>query len=165
MGDVEVPVDALWRAQTQRAVDNFPISGRPLPPALIHALARIKAAAARANADLGVVTAEQRDAIVAAADARSSTGDHDDQFPIDVFQTGSGTSTNMNVNEVISSLTARAGVECHPNDVVNASQSSNDTFPSAIHVAAVARARPAGRERWGAPRRAGAQGRRSTRTR
>ncbi len=136
MGDVEVPVAALWRAQTQRAVDNFPISGQPLPPSLIHALARIKAAAARANADLGVVTPEQRDAIVAAVDEITSAS-HDDQFPIDVFQTGSGTSTNMNVNEVISSLTARAGVECHPNDVVNASQSSNDTFPSAIHVAAV----------------------------
>jgi fumarate hydratase, class II len=141
MGDVEVPAAALWRAQTQRAVDNFPISGRPLPPPLIHALARIKAAAARANADLGVITAEQRDAIVAAV-AEIVDGAHDDQFPIDVFQTGSGTSTNMNVNEVISSLTARAGVECHPNDVVNASQSSNDTFPSAIHVAAVLAAGP-----------------------
>ena len=136
MGEVEVPADALWRAQTQRAVDNFPISGQPLPPALIHALARVKAAAASANGDLGVITAEQRDAIDAAA-AEICDGDHDGQFPIDVFQTGSGTSTNMNVNEVISSLTARAGVECHPNDVVNASQSSNDTFPSAIHVAAV----------------------------
>ena len=136
MGDVQVPAGALWRAQTQRAVQNFPISGRPLPPALIHALARIKGAAARANADLGVITAEQRDAILAAVE-EIVAGRHDDQFPIDVFQTGSGTSTNMNVNEVISSLTARAGVECHPNDVVNASQSSNDTFPSAIHVAAV----------------------------
>ncbi|MBO0846189.1 MAG: class II fumarate hydratase [Nocardioides sp.] len=136
MGEVEVPADALWRAQTQRAVQNFPISGRPLPPALIHALARIKGAAARANADLGVVTAEQRDAILSAV-AGVVAGEHDDQFPIDVFQTGSGTSTNMNVNEVISSLTARTGVDCHPNDVVNASQSSNDTFPSAIHVAAV----------------------------
>jgi fumarate hydratase class II len=136
MGDVEVPADALWRAQTQRAVDNFPVSGRPLPAALIHALARIKAAAATANADLEVITPDQRDAIVAAVDAITS-GEHDDQFPIDVFQTGSGTSTNMNVNEVISSLTAAAGVECHPNDVVNASQSSNDTFPSAVHVAAV----------------------------
>jgi fumarate hydratase class II len=136
MGEVEVPVDALWRAQTQRAVDNFPISGQPLPAALVHALARIKAAAARANADLGVISTAQRDAVVAAA-AEIADGRHDEQFPIDVFQTGSGTSTNMNVNEVISSLTARAGVECHPNDVVNASQSSNDTFPSAIHVAAV----------------------------
>jgi fumarate hydratase class II len=141
MGDVEVPADALWRAQTQRAVDNFPISGRPLPAALIHALARIKAAAASANADLGVVAPEQRDAIVAAV-REISEGGHDDQFPIDVFQTGSGTSTNMNVNEVISSLTAATGVECHPNDVVNASQSSNDTFPTAVHVAAVLEVRP-----------------------
>ncbi len=141
MGDVEVPAAALWRAQTQRAVDNFPISGRPLDPPLIHALARIKAAAALSNADLGIITAEQRDAIVAAVGGIAA-GDHDDQFPIDVFQTGSGTSTNMNVNEVISSLTARAGVDCHPNDVVNASQSSNDTFPSAIHVAAALAARP-----------------------
>ncbi len=139
MGEVEVPADALWRAQTQRAVQNFPISGRPLPPPLIHALARIKAAAARANADLGVISAEQREAIVAAVE-EIVDGRHDGQFPIDVFQTGSGTSTNMNVNEVISSLTAHAGVECHPNDVVNASQSSNDTFPSAIHVAAVVEA-------------------------
>jgi fumarate hydratase class II len=136
MGDVEVPAEALWRAQTQRAVANFPISGRPLDPPLIHALARIKAAAARTNADLGIVSVEQRDAIVTAVDAITE-GEHDDQFPIDVFQTGSGTSTNMNVNEVISSLAARAGVDAHPNDVVNASQSSNDTFPSAIHVAAV----------------------------
>jgi fumarate hydratase class II len=136
MGDVEVPADALWRAQTQRAVDNFPISGRPLDPPLIHALARIKAAAARTNAELDIVSTEQRDAIVAAVD-EITNGDHDDQFPIDVFQTGSGTSTNMNMNEVLSSLAARAGVDAHPNDVVNASQSSNDTFPSAIHVAAV----------------------------
>ena len=136
MGEVEVPADALWRAQTQRAVGNFPVSGRPLPPSLVHALARVKAAAARANADLAVITAGQRDAIVTAV-GEIVAGRHDAQFPIDVFQTGSGTSTNMNVNEVISSLTARAGVECHPNDVVNASQSSNDTFPSAVHVAAV----------------------------
>jgi fumarate hydratase, class II len=141
MGEVEVPADALWGAQTQRAVENFPISGRPLPPALIHALARIKASAARTNAELGVVTGEQRDAITAAVTGIVD-GRHDDHFPIDVFQTGSGTSTNMNVNEVISSLTAQAGVECHPNDVVNASQSSNDTFPSAIHVAAVLAAGP-----------------------
>src|SRR4029078_7370932 len=136
MGDIEVPADALWRAQTQRAVHNFPISGRELPARLIRALARIKAAAARANADLEVISPAQRDAIVKAV-AEIVDREHDDRFPIDVFQTGSGTSTNMNVNEVISSLTARAGVECHPNDVVNASQSSNDTFPSGIHVAAV----------------------------
>ncbi len=141
MGEVEVPAGALWRAQTQRAVQNFPISGRPLPPALIHALARIKGAAASTNAGLDVISAEQRDAIVAAV-SEIVEGKHDDQFPIDVFQTGSGTSTNMNVNEVVSSLTSRAGVDCHPNDVVNASQSSNDTFPSAIHVAAVLAAAP-----------------------
>jgi fumarate hydratase, class II len=141
MGEIEVPAEALWRAQTQRAVHNFPISGRPLPPALLHALARIKAAAARANADLGVISTEQRDAVVDAV-GEIVDGRHDDQFPIDVFQTGSGTSSNMNVNEVISSLAGRAGVEAHPNDVVNASQSSNDTFPSAIHVAAVLAARP-----------------------
>jgi fumarate hydratase class II len=141
MGDVEVPVEALWRAQTQRAVQNFPISGQPLPAALVHALALIKGAAARTNADLGVITAEQRDAVVAAV-AEIVAGDHDDQFPIDVFQTGSGTSTNMNLNEVLASLATRSGVEAHPNDVVNASQSSNDTFPSAIHVAAVLAAGP-----------------------
>ncbi len=136
MGEVRVPEAALWQAQTQRAVDNFPISGQRLEPALVHALARIKAAAARTNQDLGALTEEQADAIVDAADAIVA-GEHDDQFPIDVFQTGSGTSTNMNVNEVVATLAQRAGVEVHPNDHVNAAQSSNDTFPSAIHVAAV----------------------------
>ena len=135
MGDVEVPVHALWRAQTQRAVQNFPISGRPLPPTLIHALVRIKAAAARTNADLDVIAAEQRDAIVAAA-AEIADGRHDDQFPIDVFQTGSGTSSNMNANEVIAGIAAANGVTVHPNDDVNMSQSSNDTFPTATHIAA-----------------------------
>src|SRR3954452_21660718 len=135
MGEVRVPADALWGAQTQRAVENFPISGRPLEPALIHALARIKAAAARTNLDLGTLRAEQADAIATAA-TEVAEGQHDDQFPIDVFQTGSGTSTNMNVNEVVAALARRAGVEVHPNDHVNAAQSSNDTFPSAIHVAA-----------------------------
>jgi fumarate hydratase class II len=138
MGEVRVPRDALWRAQTQRAVENFPISGRPLDAALIHALAQIKASAAAVNASLGVVTAEVADAIVAAADAVAA-GEYDDQFPIDVFQTGSGTSTNMNTNEVLATLATRSlGSEVHPNDHVNASQSSNDTFPSAIHVAATA---------------------------
>ncbi|QYJ05815.1 class II fumarate hydratase [Nocardioides panacisoli] len=136
MGEVRVPADALWRAQTQRAVENFPISGTPIEPALIHALGHVKAAAARANADLGVLEGPMADAIVAAAGAVAA-GEHDDQFPIDVFQTGSGTSSNMNANEVIASLVAAAGdVEAHPNDHVNASQSSNDTFPTAIHVAA-----------------------------
>ncbi len=136
MGEVRVPAAALWRAQTQRAVENFPISGAPLPPALVHALALVKAAAARTNAELGTLTPAQADAIVSAAEG-IARGDHDEQFPIDVFQTGSGTSTNMNVNEVIATLATRSGTEVHPNDHVNAAQSSNDTFPSAIHVAAV----------------------------
>ena len=132
MGEVEVPAQALWKAQTQRAVENFPISGTPIEPRLVHALGQVKAAAARANGELGVLDADRADAIVAAA-TEVARGEHDDQFPIDVFQTGSGTSSNMNANEVISSL---AGEGVHPNDHVNASQSSNDTFPTAIHVAA-----------------------------
>ncbi len=136
MGDVEVPRDALWRAQTQRAVQNFPISGSTLEHSHLVAIARVKKSAARVNAQLGVIAAEQADAITAAADAVIA-GDHFDEFPIDVFQTGSGTSSNMNMNEVLASLAGRAGVEVHPNDHVNASQSSNDTFPTSIHVAAV----------------------------
>jgi fumarate hydratase class II len=137
MGEVRVPRSALWRAQTQRAVENFPISGRPLEPALIHALARIKASAAVVNAELGVIDADRAAAIETAAE-KVADGEYDDHFPIDVFQTGSGTSTNMNVNEVLATLATQAGTEVHPNDHVNASQSSNDTFPSAIHVAATA---------------------------
>jgi fumarate hydratase class II len=135
MGEVRVPRDALWRAQTQRAVENFPISGTPLEPRLVHALGLVKAAAARANGELGILTPEQAEAIRDAA-AEVARGDHDGHFPVDVFQTGSGTSSNMNANEVIASLAGRGGVEVHPNDHVNASQSSNDTFPTAIHVAA-----------------------------
>ena len=135
MGEVRVPAAALWKAQTQRAVENFPISGTPIEPALIHALGEVKAAAATANARLGVLDQAMADAIVAAA-REVADGRHDDHFPIDVFQTGSGTSSNMNTNEVIASLCERAGVAVHPNDHVNASQSSNDTFPTAIHVAA-----------------------------
>ena len=135
MGEVEVPRDALWRAQTQRAIENFPISGLTIAPSLVLALARVKRAAAAANSGLGVITAAQAVAIVTGAVALIA-GEHHDAFPIDVFQTGSGTSSNMNVNEVLASLAKRAGVELHPNDVVNASQSSNDTFPTAIHVAA-----------------------------
>ena len=135
MGEVRVPATALWRAQTQRAVENFPISGRGLDRAQIRALGLLKAACARVNAQLGVITDEQAAAIAAAADAVAA-GEHDDQFPIDVFQTGSGTSSNMNANEVIATLAGRAGVEVHPNDHVNASQSSNDTFPTATHLAA-----------------------------
>jgi fumarate hydratase class II len=135
MGEVRVPRDALWRAQTQRAVENFPISGTPIEPALVHAIGRVKSAAATVNAELGVLDADQAAAVVAAADSVVA-GEHDGEFPIDVFQTGSGTSSNMNANEVIATLAGRAGTEVHPNDHVNASQSSNDTFPTAIHVAA-----------------------------
>ncbi|GAB1643413.1 class II fumarate hydratase [Krasilnikovia sp. MM14-A1259] len=136
MGEVRVPADALWRAQTQRAVENFPISGRGLEPTHIHALARIKGAAAQANAALGVLEEDLAKAVETAA-AQVADGAHDDQFPIDVFQTGSGTSSNMNANEVIATLAARElGRPVHPNDHVNASQSSNDVFPSSIHLAA-----------------------------
>ncbi len=136
MGEVRVPAAALWKAQTQRAVENFPISGVQIDPALVAALAQIKGAAAKTNARLGVLTAERADAIVAAA-ATVAAGEHDSEFPIDVFQTGSGTSSNMNANEVIASLASRLlGETVHPNDHVNASQSSNDVFPSAIHIAA-----------------------------
>ncbi|MFL6134623.1 MAG: class II fumarate hydratase [Nocardioidaceae bacterium] len=135
MGEVRVPQDALWRAQTQRAVENFPISGSTLEAQLVVAIAQVKAAAAKVTAELGVISQEQADAIRAAA-AEIVEGKHLDHFPIDVFQTGSGTSSNMNMNEVLASLAKRAGVDVHPNDQVNASQSSNDTFPTSIHVAA-----------------------------
>ncbi|MFC5925378.1 class II fumarate hydratase [Micromonospora vulcania] len=136
MGEVQVPAEALWRAQTQRAVQNFPISGRGLEPAQIRALAQIKGAAAEVNGELGVIDANVAAAITAAA-AHVADGGYDDQFPVDVFQTGSGTSSNMNTNEVISTLATRElGRDVHPNDDVNASQSSNDVFPSSIHLAA-----------------------------
>jgi fumarate hydratase, class II len=136
MGEVQVPADALWRAQTQRAVENFPISGVPIDRALIGALASIKGAASAVNAELGVLDADLATAIHDSA-AEVARGDHDAHFPIDVFQTGSGTSSNMNANEVIATLaTRRLGSDVHPNDHVNASQSSNDVFPSAIHIAA-----------------------------
>ncbi len=135
MGEVRVPVAALWRAQTQRAVENFPISGRGLERAQIRALGLLKGACARVNAKLGIITDEQAHAIATAAD-EIAAGRHDDQFPIDVFQTGSGTSSNMNTNEVIATLAGKSSVQVHPNDHVNASQSSNDTFPTATHLAA-----------------------------
>ncbi|MDK6274890.1 class II fumarate hydratase [Pseudoglutamicibacter cumminsii] len=140
MGEVLVPIDALYRAQTQRAVENFPISGKTLEPQHIHALAQVKRAAALANLELGVISQEIADAIVHAAD-EIIAGKHDDQFPIDVFQTGSGTSSNMNTNEVIAELATRelkangSETQVHPNDHVNASQSSNDVFPTSVHVA------------------------------
>ncbi|GGN14701.1 fumarate hydratase class II [Actinoplanes campanulatus] len=136
MGEVRVPAAALWRAQTQRAVENFPISGRGLEASHIRALARIKGAAARANASLGVLEKDLAESIATAA-AHVADGGYDDQFPVDVFQTGSGTSSNMNANEVIATLASRdLGRPVHPNDHVNASQSSNDVFPSSIHLAA-----------------------------
>ncbi|KGM13906.1 class II fumarate hydratase [Cellulomonas bogoriensis] len=138
MGEVRVPAHALYRAQTQRAVQNFPISGTPLERGHIQALARVKKAAALANAELGVLPRDVADAIAWAADEVAS-GTHDAHFPVDVFQTGSGTSSNMNTNEVLATLaTRRLGREVHPNDHVNASQSSNDVFPTSVHVAATA---------------------------
>lgn len=135
MGEVRVPAEALWRAQTQRAVENFPISGRGLERTQIRALGLLKGACAQVNKDLGLLATEKADAIIAAAQ-EIADGKHDDQFPIDVFQTGSGTSSNMNANEVIASIAANNGVTVHPNDDVNMSQSSNDTFPTATHLAA-----------------------------
>jgi fumarate hydratase, class II len=136
MGELKVPADALWGAQTQRAVQNFPISGRPLPRAFIRAVGVIKQAAALANARLGLLDRTVAAAIAACA-AEVAEGRHDAHFPIDIFQTGSGTSTNMNANEVIAHLaSARLGRPVHPNDDVNMGQSSNDVIPTAIHVGA-----------------------------
>jgi len=142
LGDVEVPATARWGAQTQRAVDNFPVSGTTMEPALLRALAIVKAECARVNAsrrDVPLVTRRIGDAIAAAAE-EVAAGVWADQFPVDVFQTGSGTSTNMNMNEVLASLASERLGEpgaVHPNDHVNASQSSNDVFPTALHLAAV----------------------------
>ncbi|WP_141206771.1 class II fumarate hydratase [Streptomyces griseorubiginosus] len=140
MGEVQVPVDAKWRAQTQRAVENFPISGQRIERAHIEALARIKGAAAKVNARLGVLDKDIAEAVQEAAE-EVAEGRWDEHFPIDVFQTGSGTSSNMNTNEVIATLATERlgeGRSVHPNDHVNASQSSNDVFPSSIHIAATA---------------------------
>jgi len=136
MGELKVPEDALWGAQTQRAVDNFPISGLPMPRQFIAALGLVKWAAAGANSELGLLKSEVAVAIQTAA-LSVSEGEYDEHFPIDVFQTGSGTSSNMNANEVISHLaTAGLGAEVHPNDHVNMSQSSNDVIPTCVHVSA-----------------------------
>src|SRR4026209_3031826 len=123
----------LWGTETKKAVENFPVSGEPIPVSVARWLGRIKAAAARVNAELGLLDREKADRIAAAGD-RIASGEFDDQFPIDVFQTGSGTSSNMNANEVIAAL---AGEDVHPNDDVNLGQSSNDVFPSAVHLAAL----------------------------
>ncbi|MFB6121423.1 MAG: lyase family protein, partial [Halobacteriaceae archaeon] len=142
LGEMEVPSDAYWGAQTQRAVENFPISDRRFGRRFVRALGVVKKAAAQANRDLGTVDEETADAIVAAAD-EVIAGDHDDQFPVDVFQTGSGTSTNMNANEVIANRASEIlGEEIgsravHPNDDVNFGQSSNDVIPTAMHVASL----------------------------
>ena len=144
MGEMPVPADALYGASTARAVANFPIANRPLPPAVIHAFGHLKAACAQANKDLGKLDAKLADAIIAASD-EVAQGQHDAHFPVDVYQTGSGTSTNMNANEVIASVandklclgaTTKAEGGVHPNDHVNMGQSSNDTFPTAMHIAA-----------------------------
>src|SRR5580692_6216437 len=136
MGAVEVPTDALWGAQTQRAVENFPASGLTMPRAILRALGLIKLCAATVNAEFGDLLPDIGAAIAVAARGVAA-GHHDVQFPIDVFQTGSGTSTNMNANEVIAALASRSlGRPVHPNDHVNLSQSSNDAVPTAIHVAA-----------------------------
>jgi fumarate hydratase class II len=135
MGEVRVPIHALYSAQTQRAVENFPISGSGLEPAQIVALARIKRSAAIVNKQLGILDGAVADAIVLAAD-EIVAGRHHDQFPVDTYQTGSGTSSNMNMNEVLATLATRlGGAPVHPNDHVNASQSSNDVFPTSVHVA------------------------------
>jgi len=135
MGEVKVPVAALYAAQTARAVENFPISGTTLERAHIAALAQIKKSAALANASLGVLDQAIADAIASAAD-EVIAGKHDGEFPVDIFQTGSGTSSNMNMNEVLATLASnKLGSKVHPNDHVNASQSSNDVFPTSVHVA------------------------------
>ncbi|MEO0515517.1 MAG: class II fumarate hydratase [Planctomycetota bacterium] len=145
MGEMPVPADALYGASTARAVANFPIANRPLPPAVIHAFGHLKAACAQANLDLGKLDKKLADAIIAAAD-EVAEGKHDAHFPVDVYQTGSGTSTNMNANEVIAAVandklglgaTTKAEGGVHPNDHVNMGQSSNDTFPTAMCIAAM----------------------------
>jgi fumarate hydratase class II len=136
MGEMEVPADALYGASTQRAVLNFPISGRGLPPRFLHALALVKLAAAETNGELGLLDADVAEAIAAAA-REVADGGHDDQFPIDVYQTGSGTSTNTNMNEVVAHLAGErlgGGRTVHPNDDVNRCQSSNDTIPTALQL-------------------------------
>ncbi|MDR5906125.1 class II fumarate hydratase [Franzmannia qiaohouensis] len=135
MGELEVPESALYGAQTQRAVNNFPVSGQRLPMAFIHGVAHVKLAAARVNAELGLLDRARAEAIAAAA-REILDGRHDEQFPVDVFQTGSGTSTNMNVNEVIAHLASRQDLPVGPNDHVNMGQSSNDVIPTALHLSA-----------------------------
>ncbi|OIR14386.1 MAG: aspartate ammonia-lyase [Marine Group III euryarchaeote CG-Epi6] len=137
MGEMEVPKSALWGASTQRAILNFPISGIPMSRSFIRALGYIKAGAAAANAELGIIDDEMKDAIISAS-ISVADGNYDEHFPVDVFQTGSGTSTNMNANEVIATLSSEeSGLKIHPNDHVNQGQSSNDVIPSALHLSAL----------------------------
>ena len=136
LGEVKVPEHALWGAQTQRAIDNFPVSGQPMPEAFIRAVAQVKCSAAQANGALGLLDPDLRDAIVQACH-RVAEGEFSDQFPVDRYQTGSGTSTNMNVNEVVAAVAQKDGMQVHPNDHVNMSQSSNDVIPTAIHVSSL----------------------------
>lgn len=146
IGPVSIQTDALWGAQTQRAIENFPVSGQPLPAAFIRALARVKMACAQANKTLGVLPTELAEPIIEASRAIAA-GEYLDAFPIDVYQTGSGTSTNMNANEVIArlanNLNCQSGIRIHPNDHVNMSQSSNDVIPTAIRISAVEETRGA----------------------
>jgi len=136
MGEMSVPASALWAASTQRAVENFPVSGRGVSPAVVHAFGHLKAACAQVNKDLSKLDAKIADAVIAAS-TEVAQGKHDEHFPVDVYQTGSGTSTNMNANEVIAILVSKhLGAKVHPNDHVNMGQSSNDTFPTAMHIAA-----------------------------
>lgn len=140
MGELQVPQDALYGAQTQRAVDNFPISGRPMPAAFIGALALVKRCAALANVQLGLLD-KKLGAAIAAAAKEVQDGGHRRHFPVDIYQTGSGTSSNMNMNEVLAHLAGRSGAEVHPNDHVNMGQSSNDVIPTSIHIAAALQCR------------------------
>ncbi|MBR3570037.1 MAG: class II fumarate hydratase, partial [Oscillibacter sp.] len=135
MGEIAVPAEHCWGAQTQRSLEHFKIGGERQPKEIITAFAYLKEACARANADAGILSAEQADAIAGVC-GEIRAGKWDGEFPLVVWQTGSGTQTNMNVNEVIAHLCAERGVKLHPNDHVNASQSSNDTYPSALHIAA-----------------------------
>ncbi len=142
-GSIAIPADALWGPQTQRSLQHFAISNETMPPALIHALAAVKRAAAQANSELGLLDANKAQAIMAACDAICA-GQHERQFPLSVWQTGSGTQSNMNMNEVLANLASRAlgglpgqPTVLHPNDDINRGQSSNDVFPTAMHLAAV----------------------------
>ena len=134
MGEIKVPADKHWGAQTQRAIENFNISGITMPPEFLQALGLLKWAVASANSDLGLLAKDKSEAIGNSA-LEIAKGEHSEEFPVDVFQTGSATSTNMNINEVIANLASTKSLDIHPNDDVNMGQSSNDVIPSTIHIA------------------------------